>query len=118
MHALNPRRRRIGEPLPSAGRARGCITRQATIAQLLSEELLTVRHVFRVDVTREALERTAHRMLSRVMSREIPDGAVGALSQDLRSAAAQGSFTLTDVEVRLWFLGWMLDGAHASRRSP
>lgn len=122
MHAHDaPARRRRGEPIPStnlrgARLAGRCAAERGTLAQLLTEELLTVRATFLVEPGVEASRDVAHRLLHAVLPRRVPADAVEDLATDL---AAGDVLTLTDVDVRLWFLAWSLedDGHHAASRS-
>lgn len=117
------RRRRRGEPTPStnlrASRLAARCGHADGLAALLADELLTVRRTFRVDVATEDAAALAARLLACVLPRAIPPGAVGALATELRDAGP-GAWSLTDVDVRLWFLAWSLGepiGHHGASRS-
>jgi hypothetical protein len=112
------RRSRRHGPSPSTNLrglrlAARCAAGRGSLVGLLAEELLVVRMTFRVTPARESAPRAAARLLAAVLPRAVPPGAVAALADDLTDAhEGGGSWTLTDVDVRLWFLSWSLARDH------
>ncbi len=52
------------------------------------------------DITRE--------LLDVALEREVPSEAVLAFEGVVRAEADRGRFTMSDLDVRLWFLAWSL----------
>lgn len=118
------RRRRPGEPAPSTNVRAARLAARCDLApgaaQLLTDELLTVRVTFRVSPGSETPVEIAERLLRTVLPRTVPEPAVEAFADDLVPATTgRASWTLTDVDVRLWFLAWALghDDRHPASRS-
>lgn len=119
------RRRRPGEPIPGSARRAGrlaarCDADRGRLAQLLTEELLTVRETFAVARDEPDPAVLAARLLATVLPRAIPPLAVAALAGELAAVAAEGGGSVSDVDVRVWFIAWSLgDVAHqpGSRRT-
>jgi len=111
------RRSRRHGPSPSTNLrglrlAARCAAGRGTLAGLLAEELLVVRTTFRVTPARESASQATARLLAAVLPRAVPPGAIAALADDLTDAHEGGSWTLTDVDVRLWFLSWSVAPDH------
>ncbi|WP_372790338.1 hypothetical protein [Paraconexibacter sp.] len=79
-----------------------------SVADRLVGELLTAQRTFRIDVCERPLEDTAREVLASALDRDVPAAACLALLERLRPTAALGAFTLSDLDVRLWFLDWRL----------